>query len=433
MRFGETSPSEVPGECIRPLAKDLKKMSKNNRKVLIIEDEERIREALSISLSDTGYEVLIAESGGEGLKIFGEQKPKLVLTEIKMPGMDGIEVLKRIKAADSEAEVIVVTGHGDMDSAIAALQYGASDFITKPVRDEALMLSLERAKKKIAISQQLKDYTDNLEEKVEECTLELRQAQEELMRTERLATIGETVAGLAHYIKNILTGLRGGMYLVNTGMTKDRPERLKEGWEMVQRNIQKVSDLVMDLLRYSKERVPERSVCSPNEIVSEAMELFAERAEEYHIKLRKILDPSLRAAYFDREGIHNVMLNLISNAIDACIDDPDTSKAWEVTVKTKLEPDANSGDTILFEVSDNGCGMTDEVKQKLFTKFFSTKAGRGTGLGLLGTQKIVHEHGGELSVASTVGQGTTLSVRLKRALPKGSPGPLQRPRKDAAA
>jgi signal transduction histidine kinase len=376
---------------------------------------------------------MTAESGGEGLKIFGEQEPKLVLTDIKMPGMDGIEVLKRIKAADSEAEVIVVTGHGDMDSAIAALQHGASDFITKPVRDEVMMLSLERAKKKVAISQQLRDYTDNLEQKVEECTLELRQAQEELMRTERLATIGETVAGLAHYIKNILTGLRGGMYLVNTGMTKDKPERLKEGWEMVQRNVQKVSDLALDLLRYSKERLPERSVCSPNEIVSEAMELFTERAEEYHVKLRKILDPSLGDAYFDREGIHNVLLNLISNAIDACIDDPDTSKAWQVTVKTKLEPDANSGDTILFEVSDNGCGMTDEVKQKLFTKFFSTKAGRGTGLGLLGTQKIVHEHGGEILVASTVGRGTTVSVRLKRALPEGSPGPLQRPRKDTAA
>jgi signal transduction histidine kinase len=402
-------------------------------KLLVIDDERPILEMLEMSLASEGYEVMTAESGGEGLKIFGEQEPKLVLTDIKMPGMDGIEVLKRIKAADSEAEVVVVTGHGDMDSAIAALQHGASDFITKPVRDEVMMLSLERAKKKVAISQQLRDYTDNLEQKVEECTLELRQAQEELMRTERLATIGETVAGLAHYIKNILTGLRGGMYLVNTGMTKDKPERLKEGWEMVQRNVQKVSNLALDLLRYSKERLPERSVCSPNEIVSEAMELFTERAEEYHIKLRKILDPSLRDAYFDREGIHNVLLNLISNAIDACIDDPDSSKVWEVTVKTQLEPDANSGDTILFEVSDNGCGMTDEVKEKLFTKFFSTKAGRGTGLGLLGTQKIVHEHGGEISVASRVGQGTTVSVRLKRALPEGSPGPLQRLRKDTAA
>jgi signal transduction histidine kinase len=387
-------------------------------KLLVIDDERPILEMLEMSLASEGYEVITAESGREGLKIFAQQRPKLVLTDIKMPGIDGVEVLKRIKAIDSETEVIVVTGHGDMDSAIAALQHGASDFITKPVRDEVMMLSLERAKKKVAISRQLRDYTDNLEQKVEECTLELRQAQEELMRTERLATIGETVAGLAHYIKNILTGLRGGMYLVNTGLTKDKPERLKEGWEMVQRNVQKVSDLALDLLRYSKERVAERSLCSPNEIVTEALELFRERAKEYRINLKEILDPNLTEAHLDREGVHNVVLNLISNAIDACIDDTDTSKAWEITVKTQLDTGAKSGHEILLEVSDNGCGMTDEVKEKLFTKFFSTKAGRGTGLGLLGTQKIVHEHGGEISVESSAGQGTTVSVRLKLAIPE---------------
>jgi signal transduction histidine kinase len=111
------------------------------------------------------------------------------------------------------------------------------------------------------------------------------------------------------------------------------------------------------------------------------------------------------------------LLNLISNAIDACIYDTDTSKAWEVTVRTKLQMDADSNEVILFEVKDNGCGMTDEVKSKLFTRFFSTKAGRGTGLGLLNTQKIIQEHGGEISVETQTGQGTTFSVRLKRKMP----------------
>ncbi|MBW1739742.1 MAG: response regulator [Deltaproteobacteria bacterium] len=391
------------------------------RKLLIIDDERPILQMLEISLSSEGYEVITAENGKEGLKIFEQQAPKLVLTDIKMPEIDGIEVLKRIKSIDNEAEVIVITGHGDMDSAIAALQHGASDFITKPIRDEALILALERARKKIAMSQQLRDYTEKLEQKVEAYTLELRQAQEELIRTERLATIGETVAGLAHYIKNILTGLRGGMYMVNTGMAKDKPAMLKEGWAMVQRNIQRVSDLALDLLRYSKERLPERTVCRPNEIVSEAVELFKERAAEHRVKLDTVLDPNLGEAYLDRDGIHNVLLNLISNAIDACIYDTDTSKGWEVIVKTKLEQDADMDETILFEVTDNGTGMTDEVRTKLFTRFFSTKAGRGTGLGLLNTQKIIREHGGEISVKSKVGKGTTFSVRLKRDIRASMP------------
>jgi len=384
-----------------------------------------------MSLANEGYEVMTAENGEEGIRLFREQAPKFVLTDIKMPGMDGIEVLKRMKAMDQEAEVIVVTGHGDMDSAIAALQHGASDFIPKPLRHEVLMLALERAKKKVAMSQQLRDYTENLEQKVEECVLELRQAQEELIRNERLATIGETVAGLAHYIKNILTGLKGGTYMLNTGMAKEKPLMMKEGWAMVQRNIERVSDLALGLLRYSKGRTPEETVCRPNEIVAEVVELFKDRARENRVKLNKVLDPNVKEAYLDVDGINNALLNLISNAIDACIYDTATSKAWEVTVKTKLERDVDSGETILFEVTDNGCGMTDEVKGKLFTKFFSSKAGRGTGLGLLITQKVIHEHGGEIFVDSEAGQGTTFSVRLKRQIPKSRRPASGKPHEDA--
>lgn len=386
-------------------------------KLLVIDDELAFLEVLEMSLISEGYEVLTAENGEKGLRIFEEQNPKLVLTDIKMPGIDGIEVLKRIKAIDNHAEVIVITGHGDMDSAIAALQHGASDFITKPIRGDILRLALERAEKKIAISQQLADYTGNLEQRVEECTMELRQAQEELIRSERLATIGETVAGLAHYIKNILSGLRGGLYMIDTGMTRDKPDMFREGSSMVERNVERISNLAFDLLRYSKEREPKRSLCKPNEIVAEAAALLKGRAEEHGVKLYTILDPDLGEAYVDPEGLHRVLLNLISNAIDACIYDEETSKDWEVKVRSRPEAAAGSDENIVFEVTDNGCGMSEEMKEKLFTKFFSTKAGRGTGLGLLITRKIIQEHGGTISVESEVGRGTTFSVRLKRTPP----------------
>ena len=294
----------------------------------------------------------------------------------------------------------------------------SSLIITKPMRDEPLLFSLERFEKKAAMSQQSKDHVESLEQKLEACKLELRHAREELTRNRRLATLGEGVTGMAHYIKNILTGLRGGIYMVNAGMAKDKPSMFEDGWDMVQRNVENVSHLVLDILRYSKERTPERTVCSPNEIVSEAVELFRERAKEHHVDLNMVLDPNLKKAYLDRGGIHNVLVNLISNAIDACIYDTDTSKVWEVNIRTKLSTDADSSETILFEVADNGVGMTDEVKAKLFTRFFSTKAGRGTGLGLLGSQKIIHEHGGEITAESKAGQGATFSVRLGRAMPK---------------
>jgi signal transduction histidine kinase len=385
--------------------------------LLIIDDEPAILEMLELSLSSEGYEVMTAENGYKGLRIFEEKAPKLVLTDIKMPGMDGIEVLKRIKAIDEEAEVIVITGHGDMEIAIAALQHQASDFITKPIRNEVLMISLERAKKRLAMGEQLKAHTENLEQHMKECKLELMQAQDELIRTERRASIGETVAALAHCVKNVLTGLGGGMYMVQVGMARENANMLEDGWAMFQRNMERVSDLILDLLRYSTERIPERSVCRPNKIVSGAVQLFEKRAKEHHIRLNTVLDPSLKEAYLDRDGIHKVLLNLISNAIDACIYDTATSKAWEVSVKTKMETDADSGETVLFEVTDNGCGINDEIKAQLFHRFFTTKPGRGIGLDLLVTQKIIREHGGDISIDSKTGEGATFSVRLKRQMP----------------
>ena len=118
-------------------------------KILLIDDEADILRVLSMSLRADGYEVVTALSGEEGLAVFEKESPDLVLTDIKMPGMDGIEVLKRIKSLSDEPEVIIITGHGDIDSAIEALQFGASDFINKPVRDKALAISLKRALEKI--------------------------------------------------------------------------------------------------------------------------------------------------------------------------------------------------------------------------------------------------------------------------------------------
>ena len=116
-----------------------------NTKILLIDDEEVNVRVLGMTLKADGYEVVSAYSGEEGLDVFKKERPPIVLTDIKMPGMDGLEVLKRIKELDEDTEVIIVTGHGDRDAAITALQYGASDFINKPIQKEALDAALARA------------------------------------------------------------------------------------------------------------------------------------------------------------------------------------------------------------------------------------------------------------------------------------------------
>jgi len=135
-------------------------------KILLIDDEEDILRVLSMSLRSDGHDVVTANSGEEGLAVFGKESPGIILTDIRMPGMDGLEVLRRIKALNPDVEVIIITGHGDVDAAIESLQHGASDFINKPVKDRALSIALKRAEEKLGIRRQLKEYTDDLENMV---------------------------------------------------------------------------------------------------------------------------------------------------------------------------------------------------------------------------------------------------------------------------
>ena len=157
---------------------------------MLVDDEEGIRKVLGISLTDLGYQVLTAENGEEALEIFRRENPPIVLTDIKMPVMDGIELLRKIKDESSDTEVIMITGHGDMDLAIKSLKYRAIDFVTKPINDDILEIALGRAHEKIRMRQKLRQYTENLESLVQEKSAQL-------VEIERQVAVGQAVEGLA--------------------------------------------------------------------------------------------------------------------------------------------------------------------------------------------------------------------------------------------
>jgi signal transduction histidine kinase len=162
------------------------------------------------------------------------------------------------------------------------------------------------------------------------------------------------------------------------------------------------------LLTYSKEREPEYENCFPNQIINDVCELVEERAKKHELKIVKDFDPSIDEVSMDPRAIHRAMLNLVSNAIDACIFYEDENKNWEIRVKTANEEDH----IIRFEVQDNGVGMNQETIDNLFTSFFSTKGDKGTGLGLAVTKKLVEEHKGTIDVESQPGKGATFTIRL---------------------
>ena len=179
-----------------------------DKKLLLVDDEEGIRTVLGISLSDAGYEVLTAENGQEALEIFRRENPPIVLTDIKMPVMDGIELLQKIKNENPDTEVIMITGHGDMDLAIKSLKYQATDFVTKPINDDILDIALNRAHEKIYMRQKLRDYTENLETLV-------REKSAQLIEIERQVAVGQAVEGLASMLKNLAGDLEDDLTYFN--------------------------------------------------------------------------------------------------------------------------------------------------------------------------------------------------------------------------
>ncbi|MDH3343739.1 MAG: PAS domain S-box protein [Desulfobacteraceae bacterium] len=241
---------------------------------------------------------------------------------------------------------------------------------------------------------------------------EIKQLEREKLEAERLSAVGHTVAGLAHGIKNLNTALEGGMYMLKSGLAQGNIERIQKGMEMLARNIERVSTFVKAFLSFSKGREIQAKICDPAEIAKEVVDLYAVKADKLGITLKYEKIGDIAPASIDFESMHECLTNLVGNAIDACQMSDENS--CYVTVRTFEEYS-----TIVYEVADNGCGMDYEVKRKVFTTFFTTKGLGGSGIGLLMTKKIVHEHGGTIDLKSKPGKGTTFSIRLpRRRLPK---------------
>jgi PAS domain S-box-containing protein len=232
--------------------------------------------------------------------------------------------------------------------------------------------------------------------------------EKEKLQAERLAVVGQTVAGLAHGVKNILTGLDGGMYMARTGIQKGNMERMLTGWEMLEESVARISAFVKEFLDFAKGRAPVLTLTDPNAIARDVVNLFKDTAALENIRLEHRLSESVTLAPLDEHGIHDCLSNLVSNALDACKMSERPGGSVEVTT-------GGSGNTFYFEVSDDGIGIDAEISKKVFTNFFSTKGSdKGTGLGLLTTSKIVQQHGGKVSFHNREGKGSVFRLVFDR-------------------
>lgn len=237
---------------------------------------------------------------------------------------------------------------------------------------------------------------------------------QEKLEAERLAAIGVAIAGISHYVKNVLTGIGGSEKLIEMGLAQNNLAVVRQAWPILVRSNVKITTLVKDMLTYSKKREPDWGLGSLNALLREVHEQQLPRAEERKIALDLEIDVALPDSYFDSRTLFDTVLNIVGNAIEACEGRPEA----RVVLQSKCDA---RGDRALLAVRDNGPGIPPEIRRRILEPFFSTKGSKGTGLGLAVARKCVEEHGGQLEIESEVGAGTTfcLVLPLRHEAPAG--------------
>ncbi len=400
--------------------------------VLLVDDEPAILTVLSSLVADMGYTVTTASGGDKALCFLAQHTevtnlsmsipdtgkdavpslpskplaahsaPHIVITDIRMPGMDGVALLKQIQEKHPGTEVIISTGHGDMDVAVACLRLGAGDFLTKPFNADLLEFALRRAAERIALREGMRRHTEELESLVEQRT-------RELLRAERLAVMGETVASMAHAIKNIAGGLEGALFVLGKGLELDRRDYLEQGWGMVKRDVTRVRDLTMNMLQLSRPVQLSPRPMNPDDPVREVAELLAPRLRESGGTILHASAPQAEAL-LDPDAVHACIMNLATNAVEAVEEAIQAGRLDHGDGRVLLHTECTNRH-VCYVVEDNGRGLSDEVFASIDEGLFTTKA-RGTGFGLMATRKSAREMGGELLLENGIQGGVRAVLRL---------------------
>ena len=240
------------------------------------------------------------------------------------------------------------------------------------------------------------------------------------LERERLAATGETVAYLSHSIKNILQGMRAGGDLVQRGLDHEDFGVTTKGWGILDRNLDKVYTLMINMLAFSKQREPQLEIMDANKIVRDVLDLVREQVEEAGVALSMELDEAAPMIPIDYDGLHQAVLNLVSNAIDAV-----SVGSGEIHVTTSYDAAERR---VKILVADNGPGVTPDLRDKIFEPFHSTKGRGGTGLGLAVARKNINELGGTIELLDQPAGGCHFLIKIPTAdARRAAPGDTQPP------
>jgi two-component system sensor histidine kinase/response regulator len=370
-------------------------------RILIVDDEKAIRDFLCEALTRLGgYGVELAENGEEALKKIEKENFDLVLTDMKMPKMDGLQLIAEIAKSKPETLMVLLTGHGTIDSALEAMKRGASDYLSKPINLDELLVRLSKVLDERQRFISLKDYA-----------AELEKANQELRKIDEMKS--EFVSVASHELRTPLAAIKNAVQLMLQGKTGEINENQKKFLSMAERNINRLTGILNSLLDLSRIesgkiglKFEELDLRGSIEFILSSLK---PQADGKSIQLKMEIPEKLPSVYGDREKVEQILTNLVGNAIKF------TPEGGEISVSAK--PLEEGEHMVAISVRDSGIGIPGDQLEKIFEKFHQVEDSlrrsiTGTGLGLAITKGLVEAHHGKIWVESEVGKGSTFTFTL---------------------
>ena len=389
--------------------------------VLTIDDDQAVRESLANFLEDFGYNVLQAEDGEHGLEVFAAEHPDLILVDLRMPRMDGLQVLAKVQKLSPQTPVMVVSGAGDIRDVVEALRRGAWDYLVKPIQDMNILLhSVETCLERARLQRQNREYQQSLEESLEK----LHRTQKEMIQSAKMAALGDLVAGVAHEVNTPI-----GVSVTAASFLAERTRQLRDLYgkgEMKRSDLEKYLALVEE---------SSGSVLSNLERAAELVQSFKKVAADQSSEEKRVFGMknyleqillSLRPQFKRTPhqvsmecpddltldsypgAIMQIMTNLIMNSLLHGFAD---GRAGEISIT--VEP---AGENVALTYRDTGVGMDQEQKERIYDPFYTTTRGSGgTGLGMNIVYNLVTQTlKGSIILETSPGQGAVFVLTLPR-------------------
>jgi two-component system, NtrC family, sensor kinase len=402
-----------------------------SERILIVDDDQSVLNVTGRWARLSGYEGVLAESAEEALEILDGAEVDLVITDLKLPGMDGLSLAQKLLDADPDRPVMLMTGFADLDSARQAVTTGIHEYFVKPFDLDDVGRSVGRAPQYRRTLAENRDYQESLAQKVDERTCELVELNAELeqqrvrsVEADRLHSLGEMAAGVAHELNQPLNGIRtfseGIIYGMDNGWEVPANE-VRETLEDIVQQVDRMTTIIDHMREFARDSAESDPVIfHVFDAVENALKLVGAQLKVHGILLVVDVPEDLPRCKGWPNLIEQALLNLISNARDAMDvrskgareKRADVSPGWRPILSIRAVHDVESG-WVRTDISDTGGGIPEASAAGIFDPFFTTKeVGEGTGLGLSISRNLVERHGGRLELANHPGDGATFTIVL---------------------